>query len=84
MCICGGHGQSLYRKIDRKNMYGTMWSRKYSRCSALVKDEGTYVLLTIPLSSHNPINGGNANREGGNGSERKSRERQGMDESEGA
>ena len=52
----------MYRKIR----YG-----KYGACAALVKAEGTSVLLTVPLASHNPINGGNENKEGINGRERR-------------
>ena len=40
-------------------------------CAALVKAEGTSVLPTIHIASQNPINGGNENKEGINGRERR-------------
>ena len=54
-------------------MYGTIRYGQYSVCAALVKAEGTSVLSIIPLALHNPINGGNENKEGGNGRERRNR-----------
>ena len=58
-------------------MYGTIQYGQYGVCAGLVKAEGTSVLPTVPLASHNPINVGNDNneekmevkegREGGNG-----------------
>ena len=37
--------------------------------AALVKVEGASILPTVPFASHNPINGGNGNKEGRNGRE---------------
>ena len=68
----------MYGQIDRRMMYRTIRYGQYSVCAALVKAEGTSVLPAVPLASHNPINGGNENKEGENGREIRKRGREWM------